>query len=90
MDVLRPVMETRRLPAPGEEPMGVAFHEGTLWVACREAHRLYALEPASGAIVEEIQTPGAPFGIAFFHSLCVPTPHIVCGDLRPRPDMVHS
>jgi hypothetical protein len=66
MDVLQSVEERGRFRAPGAEPMGLAFSNATLWISCRESHRLYAMEPASLAISEEVQTPGAPFGLAFF------------------------
>jgi YVTN family beta-propeller protein len=56
--------EVRRLRAPGPEPLGLAFDGATLWIASREAHRLYAVDPATWTVSQEIPTPGAPFGIA--------------------------
>lgn len=58
------ISETLRLPAPGPEPLGVACDGTTLWIASREAHRLYAVNPATWTVSEEFETPGAPFGIA--------------------------
>ncbi len=58
------INELSRFPAPGAEPLGLAFDGPTFWISSREAHRLYALDPATQTITEEIQTPGAPFGIA--------------------------
>lgn len=58
------VKETRRLPAPGPEPLGLAFDSATLWVSSREAHRLYAMDPATWTAGDDIEAPGAPFGIA--------------------------
>ncbi len=58
------INETLRLPAPGPEPLGLAFDGTTLWIASREAHRLYALDPATWTVREETEAPGAPFGIA--------------------------
>lgn len=58
------INETLRLPAPGPEPLGLAFDGATLWIASREAHRLYALDPATWTVGEQAQAPGAPFGIA--------------------------
>lgn len=46
--------------------MGLTFDDATLWISCRESHRLYAIDPSSAAISEEIPTPGAPFGLSFF------------------------
>jgi hypothetical protein len=60
------VEEILRLPAPGPEPLGVAFDGKTLWVSSREAHRLYAVDPPTWTIGDEVETPGAPFGIAVF------------------------
>lgn len=58
------INELLRFPAPGAEPLGLAFDGPTLWISSREAHRLYALDLATHAVSAEIQTPGAPFGIA--------------------------
>ncbi len=57
------IIETARLPAPGPEPLGLAFDGTTLWVASREAHRLYAMDPATWTVRAETEAPGAPFGI---------------------------
>ena len=35
-----------------------------MWVASREAHRLYAMDPATWTVRAQAQAPGAPFGIA--------------------------
>jgi hypothetical protein len=56
--------EILRLPAPGPEPLGLAFDGTTLWIASREAHRLYAVNPATWIVGDEAKAPGAPFGIA--------------------------
>jgi hypothetical protein len=63
MQIVTEISEVRRLPAPGPEPLGVAFDGTTLWIASREAHRLYALDPAAWTVREEVKTPGTPFGI---------------------------
>jgi hypothetical protein len=64
MQIVTKIRETRRLPAPGPEPLGLAFDGTTLWIASREAHRLYAVDPATWTVGEEAEAPGAPFGIA--------------------------
>jgi hypothetical protein len=61
---LAAIRELRRLPAPGPEPLGLAFSETMLWITSREAHRLYAVDPATWSVREEVRTPGAPFGVA--------------------------
>jgi len=62
-EILPAVRETLRRPAPGVEPLGLAFDDTTLWISCRESHRLYAVDPATWIANREIETPGAPFGI---------------------------
>jgi hypothetical protein len=57
------IREILRRPAPGPEPLGLAFYGTSLWIASREAHRLYALDTASWVVAEEVTVPGAPFGI---------------------------
>lgn len=64
MQTIPEINEALRLPAPGPEPLGVAFDGTTLWVGSREAHRLYAVNPATWTVKQEISTPGAPFGIS--------------------------
>ena len=64
MRIFPEITEAHRLRAPGPEPLGLAFDGKTLWIASREAHRLYAVDPATWTVGEEAQTPGAPFGIA--------------------------
>ncbi len=58
------IKEDLRLAAPGPEPLGLAFNGSTLWIASREAHRLYAVDPVTWKVGEEAEAPGAPFGIA--------------------------
>jgi hypothetical protein len=57
------ITEAVRLPAPGPEPLGLAFDGTTLWVSSREAHRLYAMDPVTWTVRQEAQAPGAPFGM---------------------------
>jgi len=58
------INEILRLPSPGPEPLGLAFDGTALWIASREAHLLYAVNPATWTVREEAHVPGAPFGIA--------------------------
>jgi hypothetical protein len=57
------ITEILRLPSPGPEPLGLAFDGTALWIASREAHLIYAVNPATWTVREEAQVPGAPFGI---------------------------
>lgn len=64
MQTVKDITEVRRLPAPAPKPLGLACDGTTLWVASREAHRLYAVDAASWAARDEGETPGTPFGMA--------------------------
>ncbi len=35
-----------------------------MWLASRESHRLYAIDPITWQVIHEFSAPGAPFGIA--------------------------
>jgi hypothetical protein len=63
MQTLSDVTEIFRLPAPAPKPLGVAFAGTALWTASREAHRLYAIDPASWTARDEGEMPGTPFGM---------------------------
>jgi len=52
--------------APGGRPQPLAFHDGMLWVGCWDEARLYALDPASWTVREDVALPGKPYGIAPF------------------------
>lgn len=58
------ISEQLRLPSPAPKPLGLAFDGGTLWMASRETHRLYAIDAASWTVRDEAQAPGGPFGMA--------------------------
>jgi hypothetical protein len=58
------IREVARFSVPGIEVMGVALDGPTLWVSCRESHQLFAVDTATHAVREAIETPGAPFGVA--------------------------
>ena len=63
METLSEIRELLRLPAPGLEPLGLALDGATLWISCRESHRIYAMDPSSWELRDEVKTPGAPFGM---------------------------
>ena len=58
------IKEELRFPAPGPDPLGIAFDGTNLWVSSREAHRVYTVDPATRTVTKEFEAPGAPFGIA--------------------------
>ncbi len=64
METIGDITEFLRLPSPAPKPLGVAFNGGTLWMASRETHRLYAIDASSWTVRDEAQAPGGPFGMA--------------------------
>lgn len=57
------ISERRRLSSPAPKPLGLAFDGTTLWMASRETHRLYAIDPATWSARDEGSAPGGPFGM---------------------------
>lgn len=57
------ISERRRLASPAPKPLGLAFDGTTLWMASRETHRLYAIDPATWSARDEGAAPGGPFGM---------------------------
>ncbi len=63
MQTTNAINELLRLPSPAPLPLGLAFDGNTLWMASRETHRLYAIDPAKWTVRSESQAPGGPFGM---------------------------
>ena len=57
------IVENLRLPSPAPKPLGLAFDGTTLWMASRETHRLYAIDPSKWTARDEAKAPGGPFGM---------------------------
>jgi transglutaminase-like putative cysteine protease len=50
----------------GDYPTGLAWDGTRLWLADRDRSRLYAIEPASGAVVDSLECPSfSPVGLAW-------------------------
>jgi hypothetical protein len=60
------VKELTRFSSPGGRPQPLAFHEGKLWVGCLETSRIYALDPKTGELLDQVEAPGKPYGLAAF------------------------
>jgi hypothetical protein len=60
------IKELARYPSPGGRPQPLAFHEGKLWVGCWDTTRIYAIDPKSGATLDQVDAPGLPYGLAAF------------------------
>ena len=52
--------------APAGRPQPMAFHEGTLWLGCWDSLTLYAIDPTTWTVKEEVAVPERPYGIASF------------------------
>ena len=55
--------ELRRLPSPAPFPQALAYDGEYLWMGSRETQRLYAIDPRTWAVREEVQAPGVPYGL---------------------------
>ncbi len=65
------VNEVQRHPSPGARPQPLAFYNGHLWVGAWETEKLYAIDPQSWSVAQEVTPPGKPFGLAVFDgALC--------------------
>jgi hypothetical protein len=63
---MQTVKELARHASPGGRPQPLAFHEGTLWVGCWDTSKLYAIEPKTWAVLDAVDAPGKPYGLASF------------------------
>ncbi len=63
---MKSVRELERHVSPGGRPQPLAFHGQTLWVGCWDTSRLYAIDPKTWSVLDEVAAPGKPFGLASF------------------------
>ncbi len=56
--------ELIRRPSPANRPFGLAQFEGNLWIGSWEPDRVYAVDPQTLQVRDEIEVPGRPYGIA--------------------------
>ncbi|GAA4072044.1 hypothetical protein [Actinomadura miaoliensis] len=54
---VRPVPVVRSLPAPADYMCGLTFAEGLLWHSDQDAGKIFAIEPACGAVVRTLDCP---------------------------------
>lgn len=57
------IEELLRLEAPAPRPQAIAFDGTSLWLGSLETERLYAVDPATWAVREEMPVPGKPWGM---------------------------
>ncbi|MBV9719427.1 MAG: hypothetical protein JOZ77_08905 [Candidatus Eremiobacteraeota bacterium] len=55
--------ELTRRPSPAPRPHPLAYVRDLLWIGSWETDRLYALDPESWNVRQEIEAPGRPYGI---------------------------
>lgn len=55
------VMEMETRPAPAITPQALAFHGGMCWIGSRDLRRVYAVDPQSWELREEVEAPGIPW-----------------------------
>jgi outer membrane protein assembly factor BamB len=54
----------QRRAAPAGRPQPLAFHRDRLWIGSWDTDRLYAVDPRTWVVVDEVPAPGKPYGIA--------------------------
>jgi sugar lactone lactonase YvrE len=61
---MKDVTELQRHASPGRRPQPLAFLSGSLWAGSWDTDRLYAINPKSWKVRDEVAAPGRPYGIA--------------------------
>jgi len=61
---MQTMKELERHASPGGRPQPLAFHEGTLWVGSWDTKNLYAIDPKTWSVLDEVAAPGQPYGLA--------------------------
>jgi hypothetical protein len=69
---MKSVTELQRHASPGGRPQPLAFHNNALWAGSWDTDRVYAIDPRSWKVIDEVAAPGKPYGIAALgNELCV-------------------
>ena len=58
------VTERSRHASPAGRPQPLAFNGTTLWMGSWETDRLYAIDPKTWTVTDEVAAPGKPYGIS--------------------------
>ena len=58
------IKELSRKASPAGRPQPLAYLAGTLWMGSWDTDRLYAIDPRTWKVIEEIRAPGKPYGLA--------------------------
>jgi hypothetical protein len=60
------VRERERRPSPAARPQPLALHGTTLWMGSWDTDRLYAIDPRTWSVTDEVEAPGKPYGLTSF------------------------
>jgi sugar lactone lactonase YvrE len=63
---MQTVKERQRHASPATRPQPLAFHQGRLWMGSWDTEHLYAIDPQTWTVLEDVAAPGRPYGIAAF------------------------
>ena len=55
------ITERKRLPSPAPTPQALAWHGGQLWMGSRDLRRIYAIDPGTWQVTQEMEAPGIPW-----------------------------
>lgn len=58
---LAEIHEEERFASPTVTPQALAWHGGKLWMGSRDERRVYAIEPRTWKVTEELEAPGIPW-----------------------------
>jgi hypothetical protein len=58
------VIQRTRRASPAGRPQPLAFYRQSLWMGSWDTDRLYAIDPQTWAVTDEIAAPGKPYGLA--------------------------
>jgi len=61
---MQTVTERQRRPSPAGRPQPLAFYGKTLWMGSWDTDRLYAIDPQTWKVTDEVAAPGKPYGLA--------------------------
>ena len=73
---MKDVTELQRLASPAPKPQSLAWDGSTLWMGSRDTKRIYALNPATWTVGQEIAAPGTPWGLAWVGTEL----RVICGE----------
>jgi len=58
------VIERARHASPGSRPQPLAFLGKTLWMGSWDTDHIYAIDPQTWKVIDEVEAPGKPYGLA--------------------------